>query len=200
MTSNHDDVCCDLLSKNCIFDLINNYFCRFCYINLLWFAFKKLYLWLDKQHLVFSESAVNRCDLLSKNCIFDLINNTIAWLIYVFWLWFAFKKLYLWLDKQRKPIVVRMISSCDLLSKNCIFDLINNRNVVSNSFYQLWFAFKKLYLWLDKQRIYFWWCSNTCCDLLSKNCIFDLINNPWIDDMKRTEVVICFQKIVSLTW
>ncbi len=37
------------------------------------------------------------------------------------------------------------------------------------------------------------------CDLLSKNCIFDLINN-FNDIWNETQqVVICFQKIVSLT-
>ena len=37
------------------------------------------------------------------------------------------------------------------------------------------------------------------CDLLSKNCIFDLINNPKYVEPKQPAVVICFQKIVSLT-
>ena len=36
------------------------------------------------------------------------------------------------------------------------------------------------------------------CDLLSKNCIFDLINNPIFIDNREGVVVICFQKIVSL--
>ena len=37
------------------------------------------------------------------------------------------------------------------------------------------------------------------CDLLSKNCIFDLINNQSTFDNQDAVVVICFQKIVSLT-
>ena len=36
------------------------------------------------------------------------------------------------------------------------------------------------------------------CDLLSKNCIFDLINNALLLVDYQQEVVICFQKIVSL--
>ena len=36
------------------------------------------------------------------------------------------------------------------------------------------------------------------CDLLSKNCIFDLINNNPIYIDYTKPVVICFQKIVSL--
>ena len=37
------------------------------------------------------------------------------------------------------------------------------------------------------------------CDLLSKNCIFDLINNDKVWFVIANKVVICFQKIVSLT-
>ncbi len=37
------------------------------------------------------------------------------------------------------------------------------------------------------------------CDLLSKNCIFDLINNVISSTFAADIVVICFQKIVSLT-
>ena len=36
------------------------------------------------------------------------------------------------------------------------------------------------------------------CDLLSKNCIFDLINNTDQLQTHFVQVVICFQKIVSL--
>ena len=36
------------------------------------------------------------------------------------------------------------------------------------------------------------------CDLLSKNCIFDLINNIHSGVSLSLGVVICFQKIVSL--
>ncbi len=41
--------------------------------------------------------------------------------------------------------------------------------------------------------------KSTGCDLLSKNCIFDLINNSIVLCNLVTVVVICFQKIVSLT-
>ena len=40
---------------------------------------------------------------------------------------------------------------------------------------------------------------NGSCDLLSKNCIFDLINNYAFKYEYVNTVVICFQKIVSLT-
>ena len=41
--------------------------------------------------------------------------------------------------------------------------------------------------------------TQTRCDLLSKNCIFDLINNHARNANAEIQVVICFQKIVSLT-
>ena len=191
---------CDLLSKNCIFDLINNRAKRRWTAPGLWFAFKKLYLWLDKQRITVSRHNTNCCDLLSKNCIFDLINNYGLQVIFEFPLWFAFKKLYLWLDKQQINHTLNWLSRCDLLSKNCIFDLINNGNSCGTLKVALWFAFKKLYLWLDKQHFEKIKQLVTCCDLLSKNCIFDLINNTAGDCGTAIAVVICFQKIVSLTW
>ena len=93
--------CCDLLSKNCIFVLTNNYiifdsgnivvvicfqkivslFWRTTNIisnhrpNPLWFAFKKLYLCSDEQPGAVTLTVIGSCDLLSKNCIFVLTNN-----------------------------------------------------------------------------------------------------------------------------
>jgi len=111
-----------------------------------------------------------------------------------------------------------------LLSKNCIFDILNNYRVVAarlglvvNCFQKivslifwttrhwwmakhgkLWIAFKKLYLWYSEQllrRPASIWIS---CELLSKNCIFDILNNDWLQAVYAHEVVNCFQKIVSL--
>ena len=141
---------------------------------MLWFAFKKLYLWSDKQLTLNTYVCPESCDLLSKNCIFDLINNSDTMVGIVAKLWFAFKKLYLWSDKQPRRVMTGRLICCDLLSKNCIFDLINNAVLLYQSPEELWFAFKKLYLWSDKQ--------------LDKE----------LRGMKN--VVICFQKIVSLIW
>ena len=44
-----------------------------------------------------------------------------------------------------------------------------------------------------------WTVCGMRCDLLSKNCIFDLINNNPVVRIPTVGVVICFQKIVSLT-
>ena len=124
----------------------------------------------------------------------------LRWSIQSYPLWFAFKKLYLCSDEQLYPLSTLQRYSCDLLSKNCIFVLTNNgsfnfqflfyvvicfqkivslfwrttRQFYSNSRYVLWFAFKKLYLCSDEQ--------------LKLMVIL------------QTQVVICFQKIVSLFW
>ena len=140
------------------------------------------------------------CDLLSENCIFDLINNADVADIVDAELWFAFRKLYLWLDKQLTFLSPRQSRCCDLLSENCIFDLINNKSHLFLMVQQLWFAFRKLYLWLDKQLFIDFFKCFASCDLLSENCIFDLINNVTSLYSPLSAVVICFQKIVSLTW
>ena len=93
---------CDLLSKNCIFVLTNNLviivqrnglvvICFQKIVSLfwrttlqrtlvqvlqLWFAFKKLYLCSDEQQAFRQVRQEIGCDLLSKNCIFVLTNNT----------------------------------------------------------------------------------------------------------------------------
>ena len=167
---------------------------------MLWFAFKKLYLWSDKQLRKWQSEWWCRCDLLSKNCIFDLINNQTKINTIQLLLWFAFKKLYLWSDKQRLHKIYDYEISCDLLSKNCIFDLINNTLSLLWVLKVLWFAFKKLYLWSDKQPSSAAPGNGVSCDLLSKNCIFDLINNLSGVVGALNVVVICFQKIVSLIW
>ena len=118
-------------------------------------------------------------------------------------LWFAFKKLYLCSDEQHFLSIILSTKSCDLLSKNCIFVLTNNKYLLEHSFVRvvicfqkivslfwrttlkalqeklavLWFAFKKLYLCSDEQPTKALNPALSCCDLLSKNCIFVLTNN-----------------------
>ena len=113
-----------------------------------------------------------------------------------------------------------------MLSKNCIFVLTNNkynlqsspksvvicfqkivslfwrttRSCDANGYWQLWFAFKKLYLCSDEQPTKSSLEMIICCDLLSKNCIFVLTNNSRKCIIINDRVVICFQKIVSLFW
>ena len=87
-----------------------------------------------------------------------------------------------------------------MLSKNCIFVLTNNGDYKVSISYELWFAFKKLYLCSDEQLYATLKHLFCCCDLLSKNCIFVLTNNLPFFLWWQFIVVICFQKIVSLFW
>ena len=115
-----------------------------------------------------------------------------------FQLWIAFKKLYLWYSEQ--PILrdSKWNRGCELLSKNCIFDILNNPFYVSVDAALLWIAFKKLYLWYSEQPIDFLNYPDVGCELLSKNCIFDILNNLIKLRQFFPFVVNCFQKIVSL--
>ena len=196
--------------------------CRF----VLWFAFKKLYLCSDEQQLQFPlhQPFVVICFQKIVSLFWRTTNIKLS--TCALWLWFAFKKLYLCSDEQLEIMSKLVAESCDLLSKNCIFVLTNNlisivrlilqvvicfQKIVSlfwrttycdgiASGMRLWFAFKKLYLCSDEQPIVMGSQVACGCDLLSKNCIFVLTNNPISNPKYRANVVICFQKIVSLFW
>ena len=115
-------------------------------------------------------------------------------------LWFAFKKLYLCSDEQpewsKSPCRHVVICFQKIVS---LFWRTTQRNDWSRT-PLLWFAFKKLYLCSDEQLVWFFRKISGCCDLLSKNCIFLLTNNPSARLPPLQLVVICFQKIVSLFW
>ena len=163
----------DLLSKNCIFDLINNSQTQKKYMNSVVICFQKfvsLIFWTTKKH-------------------FMLIAIP---------LWFAFKNLYLWYSEQHPYHLQSNMLCCDLLSKICIFDILNNGITTSSSPMPLWFAFKNLYLWYSEQQTFRNYAQIDSCDLLSKICIFDILNNRLACINKRWSVVICFQKFVSL--
>ena len=268
--------CCELLSKTCIFDILNNKgyhnSCQRYVVNCfqklvslifwttswrqpsrttrLWIAFKNLYLWYSEQRGLCRTFLLARCELLSKTCIFDILNNTwwlyysikcvvncfqklvslIFWTtfnylyIYVFMLWIAFKNLYLWYSEQPLVLLFLLVVCCELLSKTCIFDILNNfqkndtyRLCVVNCFQKLvslifwttkgsqvrqsaslWIAFKNLYLWYSEQPLSQIFNSPRCCELLSKTCIFDILNNFAPYEIEEMTVVNCFQKLVSL--
>ena len=93
---------CELLSNYCIFDITDNLFTlpakRKLVVNcfqiivsltsqttpkiktllsqMLWIAFKLLYLWHHRQLLTPTEIAVWSCELLSNYCIFDITDNS----------------------------------------------------------------------------------------------------------------------------
>ena len=123
-------LCCDLLSKNCIFVLTNNIvfwklgrlFVVICFqkivslfwrttgefdgmdVNKLWFAFKKLYLCSDEQpkHLGVEYDHVVIC--FQKIVSLFWRTTTYRGLSTSSALWFAFKKLYLCSDEQQSEI------------------------------------------------------------------------------------------------
>ena len=221
--------CCELLSKTCIFDILNNHLFSLASPILLWIAFKNLYLWYSEQPYLFDNVIWFCCELLSKTCIFDILNNNanVLYLIIevvncfqklvslIFWttvngigndrwtLWIAFKNLYLWYSEQPTKRNWKSINSCELLSKTCIFDILNNtlchrrfiihvvncfQKLVSLIFWTteghillgvgtLWIAFKNLYLWYSEQHMLMEPQPYRCCELLSKTCIFDILNN-----------------------
>ena len=113
-------------------------------------------------------------------------------------LWIAFKKLYLWYSEQLKFFHCFYVFSCELLSKNCIFDILNNKATDEKREQEVVNCFQKivsLIFWTTK-----WSAASliASCELLSKNCIFDILNNIHQRVNKYDIVVNCFQKIVSL--
>ena len=139
----------------------------------LWIAFKKLYLWYSEQQIGRLRIGTNCCELLSKNCIFDILNN-----------WGNARRTY----------------GCVVNCFQKIVSLIFWTTIEFNppNLWWLWIAFKKLYLWYSEQLISEREIVLDSCELLSKNCIFDILNNSSTGVVNACIVVNCFQKIVSL--
>jgi len=147
------------------------------YLNKLWIAFKKLYLWYSEQPVPPKSPASCSCELLSKNCIFDILNNDISKGTYIILVVNCFQKIVSLIFWTTVLFVRFHLACCELLSKNCIFDILNNtiyagklptsvvncfQKIVSLIFWttlsalwdarlSLWIAFKKLYLWYSEQ-------------------------------------------------
>ena len=144
---------------------------------MLWIAFKSLYLWYSEQPARYFSDCPHRCELLSKVCIFDILNNTLSSSSLVSKLWIAFKSLYLWYSEQLEELYIEqmMVVNCFQKFVSLIFWTTytgtENRNV------QLWIAFKSLYLWYSEQPLPVVDILSPCCELLSKVCIFDILNN-----------------------
>ena len=215
---------CELLSKICIFVTANIFTVFSLTVIALWIAFKNLYLCDGEHQYYIHPKSQGGCELLSKICIFVTANIlTVAQLRTLFvvncfqkfvslWrrtslvgmsatnslLWIAFKNLYLCDGEHLVLDSAPSYSSCELLSKICIFVTANipvrkwyDGKTVVNCFQkfvslwrrtsrqsacrrvnELWIAFKNLYL----------------CD--GEHPLFP--NRIW------QEVVNCFQKFVSL--
>jgi len=161
-----------LLSKNCIFDILNNIRKAVKDGAVLWIAFKKLYLWYSEQLYITIYSLLG-----VVNCFQKIVS------------------LIFWTTFQRMVTDGR---SCELLSKNCIFDILNNSNwntiikvLVVNCFQKI----VSLIFWTTTEN---GGVRSYRCELLSKNCIFDILNNHCKFNILMSTVVNCFQKIVSL--
>ena len=143
---------CELLSKECIFDIIDNLLLKWHKGLLLWIAFKRVYLWYYRQPAISLKAKASSCELLSKECIFDIIDNRPSNSPRDNQLWIAFKRVYLWYYRQQV--------STYLLKLN-----------------RLWIAFKRVYLWYYRQQQRVLKHLRLRCELLSKECIFDIIDN-----------------------
>ena len=197
---------------------------------MLWFGYKKMYLWYSEQQCWNTTQVRWSCDLVTKKCIFDILNNQPAWINYmtavviwlqknvslIFWttesrkdaskaqLWFGYKKMYLWYSEQQENPFYCVIVCCDLVTKKCIFDILNN----GGSFV---IKLPIVVIWLQKNVSLIFWTTDGeitpdewSCDLVTKKCIFDILNNiSWFAVLQGV-VVIWLQKNVSLifwtTW
>ena len=61
----------------------------------------------------------------------------------------------------------------------------------------MWIAFKNYYLRDEEQLVFFVLYNHVCCELLSKIIIFVTRNNGNYGDINHTQVVNCFQKLLS---
>ena len=187
----------------------------------LWIAFKSLYLWYSEQPIIYINHFKNSCELLSKVCIFDILSNEYCKLPYTNQLWIAFKSLYLWYSEQQQPKPNNNGKCCELLSKVCIFDILSNENqqinkscLVVNCFqkfvslifwatsveynyriFELWIAFKSLYLWYSEQLRSSYRSNGRSCELLSKVCIFDILSNHQGESAFTIELWIAFKSL-----
>ena len=164
----------------------------------MWIAFKSLYLWYSEQPGIkyTPKKKVVNCFQKFVSLIFWTTN--VYLLVRVGLLWIAFKSLYLWYSEQHGERVTILIVCCELLSKVCIFDILNNKWISTEWIDGVVNCFQKFV------SLIFWTTNyNRChghfgCELLSKVCIFDILNNERRIFSSLSQVVNCFQKFVSL--
>ena len=185
-----------MLSKVCIFDILSNDAWRLQYQQLVVNCFQKFV------SLIFWATLLG-CSLFRNQ------------------LWIAFKSLYLWYSEQQQPKPNNNGKCCELLSKVCIFDILSNENqqinkscLVVNCFqkfvslifwatsveynyriFELWIAFKSLYLWYSEQLRSSYRSNGRSCELLSKVCIFDILSNHQGESAFTIELWIAFKSL-----
>ena len=138
----------------------------------LWIAFKNYYLRDTTQLLSMMQQSINCCELLSKIIIF--------------------------VTRHNQPRVCKY----SVIVVNCFQKLLSSwhdttfrGNIPSGS--QLWIAFKNYYLRDTTQREKGWNASSLSCELLSKIIIFVTRHNQSQRNIWFSEVVNCFQKLLS---
>ena len=139
----------------------------------LWIAFKNLYLWYSEQHMLMAPQPYLCCELLSKTCIFDILNNC-----------------------PNDNLPATHVVNCFQKLVSLIF--WTTLDIEVGAHVMLWIAFKNLYLWYSEQQYFPAGVQPGSCELLSKTCIFDILNNHLHSRKQRIRVVNCFQKLVSL--
>ena len=174
--------------------------------SMLWIAFKSLYLCHLEQSIIGVRKSESRCELLSKVCIFAILNSYQLIFLFVYLVVNCFQKfvsLPSWTVLLKKQSAT---NRCELLSKVCIFAILNSAfplltstQFVVNCFQKfvslpswtvtfkkkririvLWIAFKSLYLCHLEQCLNIRYSSPPSCELLSKVCIFAILNSYFI--------------------
>ena len=173
--------CCELVSKFCIFVVWNSFKYRIVNFVLVvnWFQ-NFVSLWSETVHLFVTTDKLG-CELVSKFCIFVVWNSTYCALkrqcLVVNW----FQNFVsLWSETVSWKYSTK-ITSCELVSKFCIFVVWNSCDSLVSTRSRLWIGFKILYLCGLKQSPPLILQNAISCELVSKFCIFVVWNSTiWV--------------------
>ena len=153
-------------------------------------------VWNNNINFGYPDNNVVNCfqkfvSLLSETTTYDNIKSIVQ-------LWIAFKNLYLCCLKQPLSSAKNHQTSCELLSKICIFVVWNNRISTGSPARNVVNCFQKFVSLLSETTYLYFPLLKSSCELLSKICIFVVWNNFWWGNNMLKRVVNCFQKFVSL--
>ena len=152
-----------------------------------------MYLCDLKQYTISYNSIQSSCELVSKFCIFVIWNSLIMTQSYLTSVvnWFQnFVSLWSETVNGRK---CESKSSCELVSKFCIFVIWNSFIMKQIIVKMLWIGFKILYLCDLKQYKFERIMANYGCELVSKFCIFVIWNSVNMQQNSRYQLWIGFK-------
>ena len=221
-------ICCDLLEKSYLCGINNNQvqlmkFCKVVVICLknrtfvvstttmfedkdrnmrLWFAWKIVPLWYQQQPKLDDWFSTMCCDLLEKSYLCGINNNSSPWQNDEFALWFAWKIVPLWYQQQHIFYKLQAAPGCDLLEKSYLCGINNNKLLICNCLFKLWFAWKIVPLWYQQQLNALSLPASFSCDLLEKSYLCGINNNCIRKHSHARTVVICLKNrtfVVSTT-